>query len=95
MPSSAVTAPTDPVPACDLREKQNLCIEYIGKANTKSFVEGDCPAYGGPLLDACPAENVIGRCVRWMGTRNEAIETYYTGSEKVFATCEATGGTKQ
>ena len=89
------SAPAGPVAACDRRERENVCAEYIGKANTKSFIEGECGAVGGTMMETCPAEDVIGRCVRWPGKGSEAVEVHYVGGEKVFATCEATGGTKQ
>lgn len=78
--------------ACDRRADENICAEYHGSGNTSAFIDGECKATGAPRLDSCPANGVIGRCVRWGGTANEAHEVYYAGAEKVFAACEQTGG---
>jgi hypothetical protein len=90
--SESAAAPSGPRGACDRRANENICAEYHGSGNTGSFIDGECKATDSPRLDACPADGVIGRCVRWGGSASEAHEVYYAGAEKVFAACEQTGG---
>ncbi len=86
------SASSGPKGACDRRAKEFICAEYHGKLASASFIDGECKAYKVPRLAACPTEGVIGRCVRWAGTAQEAHEVYYKGGEKKLAACEVTKG---
>ena len=67
--------------ACDRREKEHLCSEYYGA--TATFIKGECTAQNVPFLEGgCPKEDLVGRCVRGAGGRNENHTLFYAPTTK-------------
>lgn len=98
-PSPAATAPTARV-ACKARV--HSCAEYDGiPATDATTLRQKCAAEGGEVLDACPANKVVGTCTAARPTMTVRQHVYRakTGRETrglVFDSrraCESKGGT--
>ena len=83
-----------PVAACDRRENEGLCAEYHGKMATKDWVKNECDLMKAPMIDSCPTEGSIGRCVEFEGGPSEIQSVWYAGKEAMLDMCEKTGGRK-
>ncbi len=71
-----------------MQEYNTLCNEYYGMA-TKAWVKKNCDAMKSPLLDKCPTEKALTRCVFDGGTMQERHLLVYKENAKFY--CKQAG----
>jgi len=71
-------------PAGACMTKDHICLEYYGKADRKWVVESNCTPMGVPVLDKCPLEKAVARCVSFGGTFQEMHSLYYDAKSADF-----------
>ncbi len=84
-------AASGPVGSCDFKDSEQMCVEYHGGAASKDFVAKECEIKKGKVVDRCPREGVVVRCIRFKDSPQELHEfSYREGYTE--ETCTATGG---